>query len=292
MLANEGYHVDLPRLKEGNVKLLVFAIFVEENYFPAGDGLKKTLQVMDYYFQIIKECNELELVTEYSDIENIINEGKIASILAIEGAKSIFDLSALRVFHRLGIRMITLTWNHRNHLANGIGETKKNMGLTSLGEEFVKEMNKLGIVIDVSHLNNMGFWDVIKTSNKPVVASHSNAKSLCSHVRNLSDKQIKAIADSGGIIGINFCPLFLTETDKADIKDVVKHISYIKSLVGVKHIGLGTDYDGILKTPNGLEDMGKLYKLQNVLINEGYTESEIRDILFNNWLRVYKDTLS
>jgi len=287
---NKDFHIDLPRLKEAEVKLIVFAIYAEENYQPNGDGLKKTIQMIDDFYNIFENCEELVLAKNYEDIIKINNEDKIAAILAVEGAKSLYSLSALRVFNRLGIRLITLTWNHRNQIGDGIGVDSK-CGLTSFGKEFVKEMHSLNMIVDVSHLNERGFWDVLEISEAPIIASHSNVKNLCNHPRNLNDKQIKAIAKINGIIGINFCPLFLNTQEKADINDVFKHIDYIKKLVGIDYVGLGTDFDGISETPKGLADIRKLGNLKNILFENGYNEQEVEKIFYKNIYRVFKNIL-
>lgn len=283
--SNKKFHVDLPKIKKSNVKMIIFAVFVEENYMDNKKGLKKTIKMIDDFYQLIDSNSELKVAKNGEDIKDIIEKDKIAALLAIEGAKSIFDLSALRIFNRLKVRLISLTWNHKNQYGDGVGE-KSERGLTRNGKDFVEEMNRLKIAVDVSHLNNRGFWDVIKISRVPVIASHSNAKNICDHPRNLSDKQIKAIADSNGFIGINFCPSFLTDKKGVDIKDVIRHIDYIKNLVGVKYIALGTDYDGIQNTPSGLEDISKLSNLKTEMLRNGYSEYEIKAIFFDNIQRV------
>lgn len=287
---NKDFHIDLSRLKEAEVKLIVFAIYAEENYQTKGDGLKKTIQMIDDFYNILENCEELVLAKKYEDIIKINNEDKTAAILAVEGAKSINSLSALRVFRRLGIKLITLTWNHRNQIGDGVGVNSK-CGLTSFGKEFVKEMHSLNMIVDVSHLNEKGFWDVIEISEAPILASHSNVKRLCDHPRNLTDKQIKAIAQANGVIGINFYPLFLNIQGKANINDVFKHIDYIKNLVGIDFVGLGTDFDGISETPKRLADISELANLKSILFENGYSEPEVEKIFYKNAYRVFKDVL-
>jgi membrane dipeptidase len=288
--SNDKFHVDLTRLKNSNVQIIFFAVFAKENFLPNGNGLRETIQMIDDFYQLINGTEELEIARNYNDIIKINNKGKVAAFLAIEGAKNIFNIPALRNLHRLGVKLITLTWNHKNHIGNGISELI-NTGLTKTGIKFIKEMNRLNIIIDVSHLNPAGFWDVSEISKYPLVATHSNAKSICDHPRNLSDMQIKAIADSEGVIGINFCPSFLMNDKKANIEDVFKHINYIKNLVGVEHVGLGTDYDGISELPEGLEHIGKLNMLQQLMKDKGYSEREIDAISFKNMKRVLKSSL-
>ena len=152
-------------------------------------------------------------------------------------------------------------------------------------------MNQLGIIVDVSHLCSASFWDVIEICNKPIVASHSNAKAICNHPRNLTDKQIKAIAHKNGLIGINFYPHFLNNSKNANVNDIIKHIDYIKQLVGINYIGLGTDYDGITNTPRDFDNISKIPLLQKHLLKHGYNVNQINKILQKNWLRVYHDIL-
>lgn len=287
-LSNKNTHIDLPRLKKGNVRLQVYAVFVEPELKPYL-ALEKTLGYIDTYYSLIDENEELNKVLQYEDIIYSLENDKIASILALEGAGAVYNVSTLRILYRLGVRIISLTWNQRNQLADGIEEEITSTGLTTLGRLIIEEMDRLGIIIDVSHLSTKSFWDVMQTTNKPVIATHSNAKSICTHPRNLNNKQIKAIADSGGLIGINFAPLFLTKNKKTEIKDVIKHIDYIKGLVGVEHITLGTDYDGISTAPEGLEDVSKLPLLEDALYKYGYTEEQIKKIFYENYLNFFRN---
>ncbi len=284
---NKSFQIDLPRLKKGMVSIQVFAIYVEEENKP-DLALKRTIQIIDRFYQLLEQTEQLELIREYADVERVLSQGKIGAILSIEGAEAVFDLSALRILHRLGVRMIQLTWNQRNQLADGIGELAANGGVTLLGREVIKEMNKLDIIIDVSHLAPTSFWDVIKFSEKPAIASHSNCYTICPHPRNLTDQQIIALAEKGGHVGINFAPFLLNKNGKTEINDVINHIDYIRGLVGKRHISLGTDYDGISSTPSGLEDVGKLPNLNRALTQKGYSHQDIEDVFINNWLNFLK----
>jgi len=254
-------------------------------------ALKKTIKIIDKFNYLLKNTEEVELAKDYKEIEDVISSNKIAAILAIEGADGISNLSTLRVFYELGVRMITLTWNYRNYIADGLNEIEANGGVTKFGKKFIKEMDNLGMVIDLSHLTPSSFWDVIEYSSNPVVASHSNVKNICNHKRNLDDKQIKAIAQSGGLVGINFCPEFIKDNKKVKIDDIIEHINYIKNLVGIDFVGLGTDYDGITETPESLENISKLQNLIKGLKNADFSEEEIEKIINKNWLRVFKNVL-
>jgi membrane dipeptidase len=194
--------------------------------------------------------------------------------------------------YKLGVRLLTLTWNQRNQIADGAGESRTGSGLTEFGLKVIGEMNNLGMLIDVSHLSETGFWDVIKRSNAPIVASHSNCYALCPHLRNLKDEQIKAIADKGGVIGITFVPNFLTqEKRKTTVEDVAKHIDYLVEKAGVDYVGLGSDFDGTGGLPLGLEGVDKIPNITEELLNQGYKEKDIKKILGENFLRVFKEVV-
>jgi len=243
----------LVRLEEGMVHLQVFATFVEPE-FMRKDAAAKTLKMIDKLYQAIEKTDKIKLILNGKDIDEAKDKNILGALLSIEGGEAIEgDLSLLRVFYILGVRAMTLTWSLRNDLGDGILGSD-NYGLTAFGKDVIKEMNRLGIIVDVSHLNERGFWDVIDICEKPLIASHSDCRALCNHPRNLSDEQIKAIADKGGVIGINFCPDFLRDDGNASVEDVLDHIEHIVSLVGVEHVGFGSDFDGIEKTPFGLDD--------------------------------------
>ena len=286
-------HLDIPRMKEGGIDVQFFAVFIEDIYKPER-SLKRTLQLIDcFYREIEKNQDDISLVTNYNQIEEANRAGKIAAILSIEGGEALEgDLGVLRVLYRLGVRLLTLTWNQRNQIADGIGESRTGSGLTEFGLKVIDEMNDLRMLIDVSHLSETGFWDVIKRSKAPIVASHSNCYALCPHPRNLKDEQIKALADKGGVIGITFVPNFLTqEKRKTTVKDVVKHIDYLVEKVGVDYVGLGSDFDGTGGLPLGLEGVDKISNITEELLNRGYKEREIEKILGSNFLRVFKEVV-
>lgn len=286
-------HLDIPRMKEGGVDVQFFAVFIEEIY-KSDRSLKRTLQLIDcFYKEIEKNQDDISLVTNYNQIEEVNRAGKIAAILSIEGGEALEgDLGVLRVLYRLGVRLLTLTWNQRNQIADGIGESRTGSGLTEFGLKVIDEMNRLGMLIDVSHLSETGFWDVIKRSKAPIVASHSNCYNLCPHPRNLKDEQIKALADKGSVIGITFVPNFLTqEKRRTNVKDVVKHIDYLVEKVGVDCVGLGSDFDGTDSLPLGLEGVDKIPNITEGLLDRGYKEKGIKKILGENFLRVFKDVV-
>jgi len=196
------------------------------------------------------------------------------------------------MYHRLGIRAIGLTWNERNQIAEGVGDCRSGGGLTDFGVSVIKEMNRLGMIIDVSHISAPGFFDVLDLSEHPIIASHSNAQAVCGHIRNLSDQQIRALAARGGVMGINFAPEFLVDQGTASVEHVASHIDYIVQLLGnTKHIGLGGDFDGISRTPGELTDASGYPAITEALLRRGYNEQQLRDILGLNHLRVITNVM-
>ncbi|MFV9568253.1 dipeptidase [Thermoanaerobacter mathranii] len=287
--SKEG-HVDLQRMKEGKVHLQVFAVFVDPTQ-TRKNAATMALKMIDKMHKIIEEIEEFRLILKGEDIDKAKQEGKIGALLSIEGGEALEgETSLLRMFYKLGVRALTLTWSLRNDLGDGVDGVKE-AGLTSFGREVVKEMNRLGMIVDVSHLNEKGFWDVVELSEKPIIASHSNAKTLCSHRRNLTDEQIKAIAQKGGVIGINFAPQFLRDEGQATLEDVLNHIDYICELVGEDYVGFGSDFDGIESTPEGLKDISYFPAILEGLIKRGYTQEQIAKITHKNFENLIKKIL-
>ena len=207
--SKEG-HIDIPRAREGGLNAQVFAMWVEPDFWPHR-AVFRTLQYTDAMYRTLeKHSDKLGLALTVKDARRLVKQGKLAVFLGIEGGHAIEDsLATLRMFHRLGVRVMTLTWWHNTNWAGGSGGTPKNQGLTEFGKKVVREMNRLGMVIDVSHASDKTFFDVLKVTSKPVIASHSCVRSICDHHRNLSDKMLKALAKNGGVIGINYYLGFL-----------------------------------------------------------------------------------
>lgn len=288
-LSSEG-HLDIPRLKKGLVDVQVFAVYIEKQFKPKR-SLHRALQLIDcLLLEFEKNSDSIELAYTFQDIERIVSNKKIAALIAIEGGEALEGkLYNLRNFYRLGVRLITLTWNQRNDIADGSSHPNSKRGLTAFGKKVVKEMNRLGMIIDVSHLSESGFWGVLKATSQPIVASHSNCYELCPHQRNLKDEQIKAIAENGGLIGVTYVPDFLTpEKRKASIDDVISHIDYLVNLTGVDFIGLGSDFDGCNDLPEGLEGADKVFKIGEKLAKKGYASEDIEKIMGNNFLRLFR----
>lgn len=329
---NDFSFADIPRMQDGGVDVLIFALWPDTIYYPRRSA-RRTLQLLDTMLAAIESSSDkIELARTASDIERITLSGKIAALLAIEGGHAIEDdLGLLRDYYRLGVSSMTLTHNKTHNWADASTDKASWGGLNEFGEKVVQEMNQLGIVIDISHVSDEAFYDVIRISKDPVIASHSNCRSLCDHKRNMSDDMIRTLANNGGVICITFVPNYLNqqfkdaraealklakkssaeqkETAPRDldrwakerelaprimpdipfptINDVLDQIDYAVKLVGVDHVGIGSDYSVMYRGPKGLEDVSQYFNLTKGLLSRGYSEQDIKKILGGNLLRVW-----
>jgi len=219
--------------------------------------------------------------------------GKVCGLLSLEGAEPLMgDIALLRVYYRLGMRMLSFAWNYRTPFADGLGAKRSESKLPELGVQALEEMGRLGIVFDVSHLCDSVFWDVADVMKGPFIASHSNARALCSHARNCTDDMIKAIADHGGVLGMNYAPQFIVDGgENVTVMDMVDHIDHIVKLVGPDHVGLGSDFDGIGPPPKGIETVDQTPNVTRELVKRGYSDEDIMKILGGNHLRVFKEVI-
>ncbi len=290
-------HFDIKRQIAIGGGLQFCAIYVPTEVFRyQGGGLRYTLCLLDKYNQEIKKLHENGIdvlqVRTAEDAGNVLKH-KAATLLAIEEGGAIDgSLEALRCLYELGVRAMTLTWSNRNDIADGINEEATGSGLTLFGKQVVAEMNRLGMLVDVSHISTAGFWSVIETSTKPVIATHSNAKSLCSHPRNLNDEQIKALAQNGGLAGITFAGQFLEEDWRnACIESVYKHIDYMLNLIGNDdHIGFGSDFDGISHPPYNIQGVQD-YKPLIEYLSKYYSDETINKITHQNVINLLQKVL-
>lgn len=302
-------HLDLLKMKKGDYALQNFALFTslerEKRPFEYAMNLLDT-----FYEEMEKNQDLIGVVRSYEDIEKNWKEGRMSAMLTIEeGGVCQGNLAYLRDFYRLGVRMMTITWNFPNELGypNHLkversldeGEADMERGLTETGIRFLYEMERLGMIIDVSHLNDAGIWDVFAHTKKPFVASHSNARALVPECpRNLTDEMIRKLAERGGVAGINYFTDFLHRRcdwedigqKKSLISDMVRHMKHMKKVGGIGCIGLGSDFDGIggaLEIRNG----GDLPLLEAEMRRQGFTESEVEAVFHGNVLRVYREIL-
>ncbi len=284
-------HIDLPRLREGGVTAQVFAVYLEDQYLPAG-AVKQTLRMLDtLHHELDAHPDAFTLATRAADIEAAKRQGKVAAVVGLEGAEALEgDLATLRMFYRLGVRLLTVAWSRRNQAADGVGELRTGGGLTTFGVELVHECNRLGVLLDISHLAPAGVKEVLEISSQPVIASHSNAYALCAHKRNLTDEQLQAVARKGGVVCVVFVPVFITAARKdASLEKLLDHIDYIVRVAGIDHVGLGSDFDGFSPPPPvGLEDVTRMPGITAGLVQRGYSEADIRKILGENFMRVFR----
>lgn len=296
-LKNNNLTVDIEKMKQGDYMLQVFAAYTD---IKEGDSLVNSLRTIDlFHNEIEANKDDIGIVLTYNDILKNIEQNKMSALLSIEeGACCKGNIQLLRNFYRLGVRMMTLTWNYENELGfpNEIINNKLvcDRGLKDRGFEFIEEMENLGIIIDVSHLSDAGFYDILNNTKKPFVASHSNARSICNHRRNMTDDMIKKLADRGGVMGLNFYSNFLNEntkfSDLSKLDDMIKHLKHIKNIGGIEVIGLGSDFDGI-DCKVEIENASKMQILAEKIKKEGFTEDEVEHIFYKNVLNLFKEIL-
>ena len=274
-------------LKKGNVGAQVFALFVHPKIKKTKNFVLREVAI----FQRIMERNHkiLKYIIKTQDIEKVRKEEKTAAILAIEGGNIIETLDDLRFFANMGILYITITWNYHNKWADAaFPKIPEHNGLSNEGKKLIREMERYGILPDVSHCSEKTFYDIIEITDMPVIASHSDAYKLFNYFRNLKDIQIKEIAKKEGIIGVNFYCGFLNGRKKCTIDDVVKHIKYISDIGGINTVAIGSDFDGITIVPKGLESPAKYPLLAEKLLKNGFSEEDVSKIFYKNALRVFK----
>ena len=291
-LKQNNFSVDINKLKKAKSLAQFFALFVELDVVE--DPLEYCLLMVDkFYEEMEKNSEEIVLATNYKEFMENMNNGIISAFLTIEeGAVLKGQIEQLRNFYRLGVRLITLTWNFPNELGfPNKDEEHRHKGLTSFGLEVVKEMNNLGMLIDVSHLSDGGFYDVAKYSEKPFVASHSNARAISNHPRNLTDDMIRILAQKGGIMGINFEKHFLGHNELSRVEDMVAHITHIRNVGGIDCISIGTDFDGIDSIGLEIKNIGEIDILSRALSKNNFSEEDIEKIFYKNALRVIKEVL-
>jgi membrane dipeptidase len=312
----EKGHLDLPRAREGGFGGGIFAVWVpspEEDLKPerrSPNGLPPALDAayalryaMSAIAMLVKiearSDGKLRIVRAVDEIQRCLDEGVMPAVLHMEGADAIDDdLDALHVLHRAGLRSLGLVWGRPNAFAEGVrprfrGSPDTGPGLTEAGRNLIRACNELGVMLDVSHLNERGFWDVAALTDAPLVATHSNAYAICPSPRNLTDAQLDAIAASGGIVGLNFGVHFLREDGVEDantpLEVMIRQTDYLVERVGVEGVGLGSDFDGITVSRE-IGDVSGLPKLMSALVDRGYDEKDLRKLAHENWLRILRET--
>lgn len=262
---NEG-HINLELLGNFDSPIQTFAVWLPKEYYPtAYDTTKK---VIAYFKNEVRlNSDKIALVKNKKDI--LENKGKISALMSIEGCEALEgSLDKLYDLYDEGIRLATLTWNYKNCVATGVMESDLGGGLTDFGKEAVKEMERVGIIVDVSHLSDEGFYDVEKNTEKPFIASHSNCRAVRDFPRNLTDDQLRIISERGGIAGLNMCVDFLSDRGKADRSDILRHAEHMLNICGENSVCLGCDFDGIFTTPEGMENVSKIDGLLELMEKE------------------------
>lgn len=298
---------DIPRMKEGGLNVEFFSIYVAAKYAKEGGSARRAMEMIDgVYEQVRRHPESLDMASGVDDIRRIHKSGKIAALMGIEGGHAIEDsLAALRLFYKLGVRYMTLTHTNTNNWADsagGIGNPpeKRHNGLSEFGKEVVREMNRLGMMVDISHVGDETFWKVIETTQSPVIASHSSCRALTNVPRNLTDDMLKAVGKNGGVVMVNFYNGFIntdyakpgmpypTKTaDTATLEMLMQHFEHAIQVAGIDHVGIGSDFDGVDgMLPPGMEDISKLPTITYELLKRGHSEADVKKVLGENLLRV------
>lgn len=329
---------DLSRMQAGGIKVQIFSIFCDEHY-GKGSAFSYANRELDSLYAIAaRNPGNMQIVYSYKELMKAVRDHELACLSGVEGGHMIEDnLDYLDSFYKRGVRYMTLSWNNSTSWStSAMDETQHAFmvtpyGLNAFGKQVVKRMNELGMMVDVSHVGEKTFWDVIANTTKPVIASHSSVYALCPVFRNLKDDQIRAIARNGGVIQVNFYSGFLDSTFLKKVENFIKihktehdslaslkkpsylindyfakkykneyedmrpplsllldHIDYIVKLVGIDYVGLGSDFDGIDSSPKGLDGVEDYPKITEGLLKRGYSEKDIKKILGENFLRVFK----
>jgi membrane dipeptidase len=283
-------HSDLPRMLEGGLDAQMFVSWPDptkniRNWHTA------TLAMIDSFKNIVTaNSNIIAHARSVKEIQDANAAGKIAGILCVEGGHAIdSSLENLKDFYAKGARYFTITWNNSIGWAISAQDPlSATQGLNGFGRQVIQLMDSLGMIIDVAHTGIKTIEDILAVTKNPIIDSHAGARALRDHYRNLTDDQIRKIAAKGGVIGVVFYPSFISSVSRATIDTVIKHIDYIKNLVGIDYVAIGSDYDGMESAPAGLEDVSKLPNLTMALLKHGYSIPEVRKILGGNYMRVFQ----
>ena len=323
------FHTDIPRLRKGGVGLQFWSAYAPASSNETGDSVELTLKQIDLIHRIVKTYPDtFAMASTSKDVRKITAEGKIASMIGVEGGYSINNsLEILRMYYNLGVRYMTLTHSKTIEWADSATDTPKHGGLNEFGKNVVREMNRLGMLVDVSHVTPDVMRDVLDVSKAPIIASHSSAKAIADHPRNVPDDVLKRVAKNGGVIMVNFFSAFVEprsvdyykrlkayrDSLSDSIKDegklkvaveawkeknpmvrggvstVLDHIDHIVKVAGIDHVGLGSDYEGVPVLPVGLEDVSTFPRLTQGLLDRGYSKEKIRKILGENAMRALEE---
>ena len=289
--------IDIEKMKKAGSMAQFFASFIHMSEFNGENAVEEAyhhaLEMIAYGKAELARCSDgIEIAHNYDELIANCDSGKMSAILTVEEGGIINGkMEYLEELYRQGIRLITLTWNYENCIGfpNSREPESMKQGLKPFGIEVVKRMNDLGMIIDVSHLSDGGFWDVVRYSTKPFVASHSNARALCNHPRNLTDEMIKALAEKGGIAGVNFYPYFLRESGKATVGDIANHTWHMYQVGGEDVVAIGTDFDGFDEGKLDIKHMGEMNRVYDAIKKRGFSERQMDKFWNGNILRVLQN---
>ena len=293
-------HVDLPRIREGGLDAAFFSIYMPGTV-TGPEAVKRALVLIDHVRTLAEQHpNEIVLATTAAEVRAAHKAGKFAALMGMEGGHMIDDsLAVLRNYQRLGVRYLTLSHSVNTNWADSSGDKPAHNGLTAFGKDVVRELNRLGVMVDISHVADKTFWDALETSKAPLVASHSSMRAISGHARNMTDDMVRALGARGGVVMINYSVGFLSneryqagqrnvpeaELPRVSWEKIVDHIDHAVKLAGAAHVGLGSDFDGTT-VPDGMEDASKLPKITAALLAKGYSEQDVKNILGENILRL------
>lgn len=321
-------HIDLPRMKKGGLNALFFSIYMAGTV-TGPKAVSDSIERISAVHRLAEELpDQVALCVTADQVRKAHKQGKIAALMGMEGGHMINNsLAVLRMYAELGVRYLTLTHSVNTDWADSSGDQPKHNGLTDFGKDVVRELNRLGVMVDISHVSDKTFWDAIEVSKAPMLASHSSCRAISGHARNMTDDMIKALAAKGGVIQINYLDQFIDDdlfkysqksqplmrellqtypgrenaakrreevakqfgpAPKASWEKIIEHIDHAVKLVGVDHVGLGSDFDGG-SMPVGMEDCTYLPKITEALMRKGYSASDMRKILGQNTLRLLDD---
>ena len=289
-LYSHGGHLNIEKLAKFRPAVQVFAIFLRDEQLTS--AYETTMAVMDYaHDEFNKNSKYIRLARSYADVTQNMNDNICSAILGVEGGEPIDDdMGRLHELHFRGMRVLTLTWNRDNKISGGIGDPDSG-GLTPFGRDVVAECARLGVIVDVSHISPRGFADVAEAAKVPFFASHSNCRALASHKRNLEDGQIRVIADSGGVVGVNFCDAFLSDSPSPDMNDVLRHIDHLIKIGGTECAALGADLDGTADPASGWYKDVLVYEPLYGRVAQAHGASVADKVFFGNYLRMFKEVL-
>jgi membrane dipeptidase len=323
----KGFHTDIERLKKGNVGAQFWSAYVPTSFGRRGEAIKATLEQIDVIHEMVRRYPDaFELALGTADITRVRGAGKIASLIGVEGGHSIENsLAVLRNYHRLGARYMTLTHSESLDWADSCSDAPKANGLSAFGEEVVREMNRLGMLVDLSHVSPATMKAALKATKAPVIFSHSSARGVADHPRNVPDDVLKLVKENGGVVMVNFYSGFIVpegaramqkmfemgrelkkkypeeakyreamrawvkENDypPGDVGTIVDHIDHVVKVAGVDHVGLGSDFDGVPKLPRQMSDVSCYPLITQVLLDRGYTREQVHQVLGGNLMRAF-----